>query len=113
MNVTATGVVAKSISRRQTGVGGQMTLVISPENLIVIDLLLDQTRAQQGNLLGMDKGAPVHEATLVKASFKSKVSVPSGQAVAVQAVAEPRAAGTGQTLLVISARVLGASANPR
>ena len=108
MTVTATGLISKNSSRRQLGVGGEVTLVVSPEdsNSILVDFQFEQTRAQDGKLLGIDKGVPVHETHFLKASFKSKVTIPSGHAVAPQAVTESSAAGTGQTLVVITARVV-------
>ena len=106
MTVTATGKVLKSSRRRSTGLVGKMTFSVMPDNSVLVDLQLSHSRAEDGELLGMENGVPVHGTQLASVGYKSKVVIASGYAAALQAVTESRAAGMGQTLLVISTRVV-------
>jgi hypothetical protein len=56
--------------------------------------------------MGMDNGTPVFESVFSNVTFKTKFTIPAGHTVAPQALTETRNVGVGQTLLIVSARVL-------
>jgi type II secretory pathway component GspD/PulD (secretin) len=99
-----------TIHYRNVGTNARVTAQVSGENTVQVELNVEDARLfvpPDGIELGKDeKGAPILATEVVLASLKTKVSVPSGQAVPAIGVKTTSKSGQTQTLVVVTARVL-------
>jgi hypothetical protein len=113
LTMTARGVVARSISYRNVGTQLKASARVGPENRIEVDLDLNDSRMvpNEGLTLGKDEaGKPVYAMEFVTSRLTGKLGVAAGQAVAAEGVQTTTKAGMGQTLVIVSARVVDANA---
>jgi type II secretory pathway component HofQ len=113
MTVTATGRTARSVMYRNLGDQAHVTAHVGADKKIEIDLEFSQSRAKpdESSPLGKDEtGAVVYHNEFLTAKFSNKISVASGQAIAVDGVSTTSKSGKEQTLVVVTARVVDPSA---
>jgi type II secretory pathway component GspD/PulD (secretin) len=110
VTVTGTGRVARSIVYRNTGTQAEVTAKVGAENTVSLDLSIQDSRlhvADDAPVIGKDEdGTPVRVTEVVLSTLKTRLSIPSGQAVAAEGVKTDSKAGPTQILVVVSARVL-------
>jgi type II secretory pathway component GspD/PulD (secretin) len=112
VTVTGTGRVAKSIMYRNTGTKAQITVRVAPENAVVLELDINDTRLhipEGGIELGKDAGGEsIRAVEIASAILKSKLTVRSEHALVAQGVKTESKSSQAQTLIVVTARILDA-----
>jgi type II secretory pathway component GspD/PulD (secretin) len=108
--VTGTGRVARSFTYRNTGTQAEVTASVGADKTVALDLKVEDSRlhvADDAPAFGKDEdGTPIRATEVVLSTLKTKLSIPSGQAVAAEGVKTDSKSGQGQILIVVSARVL-------
>jgi type II secretory pathway component GspD/PulD (secretin) len=111
VHTTGTGVTARTITYRQVGTNVVVTPRVAPENVVALELKLDDQRAhvaEDAPVLGFDDNKnPIRATQFVTTMAESKVTVAAGLAVLVQGVKVTAKDPKVQTLVIVSARVLG------
>ena len=110
VTTTATGLVSRHITYRHTGTNARITARVSAENMVTLELDLSDARlrvAEDGIELGKDEsGKPIRAAEHINVTLKTKLSLRSEQAAAVEGVKTESKSGEAQTLIVATARIL-------
>jgi hypothetical protein len=115
VSTTPRGVVSRSISYRMVGTQLKATAHVGAENQIEIDLDLNDARMvpNESIALGKDEaGKPVYATEFITSRFTNKLGVVPGQAVAAEGVQTTTKAGKGQTLVIVTAKVLDPNVRP-
>jgi hypothetical protein len=110
---TATGRTSRTVARQLVGTQALATARVLADKQIEIDLNLTDSRMvpNLSVVLGKDDlGAPVHAAEFVLARFESKLTVPSGRAIAAQGVKTTSKSNKEQTLVIVTARTVDPNA---
>jgi type II secretory pathway component GspD/PulD (secretin) len=114
--IRATGLASRTITYRQTGTKAAVTARTTAESAVAVELDIEDARLYvppEGIEVGKDEnGGPVLAAEVVLSTLKGKLSIPSGQAVAVQGVKTTSKSGLTQALIVVAARVPEPGAKP-
>jgi type II secretory pathway component GspD/PulD (secretin) len=114
---TATGHVARMITYHQLGSEVRLTPRLTSEGQVQLDLTVQEAGAaypDDGPQVGEDENSkPVRAPEFTTARLETKLDVPAGLAVAANAVQKGGKAGRGQTLVIVTARVEGADAEPK
>src|SRR5207237_493223 len=97
-NVTATGVVTNSITRRNVGTKVEVLPRVGPDGQVNLDLHVEESR-----VVAAPAGAPSESVALM--SLKTAVSVPAGRAVLASGSEDDAKSGRPQTVVVVTARV--------
>lgn len=116
MNVTATGIAHFNYERRNLGTVGQMTVALSPDKELFMDMHFEHSRAtypEDSRVMGVDKnGEQVRSPVFNIAVFKNRVALRPGHAVAPEGITKAGRKGTTttlqQTFLVVSAQLVPA-----
>lgn len=107
---TRTGVATRAISYRNTGTQAEVTASVGADKTVSLDLRIEDSRLHEADdapVIGKDEnGATVRATEVVLSTLKTKLSIPSGQAVTAEGVKTDSKAGPAQLLVVVSARVL-------
>jgi type II secretory pathway component GspD/PulD (secretin) len=110
LSVTATGRTSRNITYRNFGTDVRVTPRVGSDDVVALELRVQDARPHvdlDAPVLGNDENkAPIRATETVLATAEGKVSVPSGQAVVVQAVKTTGKGGQLQTLVIVTARVL-------
>jgi hypothetical protein len=111
------GPAMRSITYRNTGTIAGVTVRLAEAKVISLDVNIEDARLHtpaDGIVLGTDEaGAPIRATEIITAALKTKLSVPSGQAVAAQGVQTETKSGPVQTLIIVAARVIESEAGGR
>jgi len=110
---TATGQTIKQLTYRDLGTITRVKAGVA-EKAIVLELDLTDTRAhlpQDGTTVGKDEaGNKIIAPEFVSANVKTKLTIPTGEAVAAEGVKTEVKSGEVQTLVIVTARVGGTEA---
>jgi hypothetical protein len=117
MTVTAGGRISRNLTYRPFGVDARLTPHVGPDNVVTLELRLSSSRphvSADSPVIGEDENkAPVRMTETVQTAVDGKVSVPSGRAVVVQGVKTTGKGGPHQTLVLVMARVLDGTEQPK
>jgi type II secretory pathway component GspD/PulD (secretin) len=112
VTTTGTGLKSRSIVYRNVGTQAKVAVRVEAENTVAMDLDIQAARLnvpEDGIEIGKDEnGVPIRASEVINAMLKTKLSLRSGQAVAVQGVKTDSKSGKEQTLIVVTANVLEA-----
>ena len=104
------GEVSTMIRREVLGIQAEVSARFAPDNAITVEVDVSQHRMrfpEDGVELFKDQnGASVRAPELVKATLKTKVTMASEKAAAVQGVKTESKSGQAQTLVIVTARIL-------
>lgn len=110
MNITATGIMQRSISYRNTGTRAQAKVRVGAEGAVALDLDLEDSRlrvAPDAPVVGKDDtGAAIRATEIVMSRLKSRLTLRPGQSVLAEGVQTKASSGTAQTLVIVTARVI-------
>jgi type II secretory pathway component GspD/PulD (secretin) len=110
LNTSSTGFISRNITYRNTGTSVKVTARVIPDRQVVMDLNVEDTRGhvpEDGVPIGTDeKGQTVRAEEMLMAKLATRLSTPSGQAVAAQVVQKMSKADQGQTFVIAGARIV-------
>jgi type II secretory pathway component GspD/PulD (secretin) len=113
---TGVGGTSSVINYRTVGSILTVTPQVAPDGVVTLDLKVENTHLStpaDGVVIGTDdKGAPVRASEFVTATLEGKVSVPPGQTVFAKGVKTTSKSEQARTVVLVSARVEGASPKP-
>lgn len=115
-NHTATGLVSRMITYRNTGTKADATVRVSPDKVVTLDLKLEDSHPytpDDGIPIGTDEnGKPILATEFAMSNLTSKLEVPSGKAQAAQGVKTVAKSGKAQTIVIVGATVIEPDAKP-
>jgi type II secretory pathway component GspD/PulD (secretin) len=97
----------RSFLYRNVGTIVRTTPQFGEGNKIILDLHLSEARMRRpedGVVVGAENGQPVRATEFIHTTFEGKVTVASGEAVAVTGVRTQSTSGRHQTLVIVTAR---------
>jgi type II secretory pathway component GspD/PulD (secretin) len=110
VHVTGTGMSTKSIMMRQVGTKVDATPRVAADKSIMLDLNVDESYLRvpdDAPVLGKDDtGAPIRASETVMATLKTHLTLAPGQVVTVKMAQRDSKAGVGQTLVLVTARIV-------
>jgi type II secretory pathway component GspD/PulD (secretin) len=110
------GLGSRSVTYRSLGTSVTVTPRVSAGGAVVLDLQVESSRrsARDGAVLDdSDKNAVVRAPAFVTSTLNAKLEVPAGQAVLARGDESAEGDRASQTLVVVTARVVGAGPRPR
>lgn len=109
-NFSAAGHVSRNIAYRSTGTTAKITARLAATERVLLDVSIEDSRLrvpEDGVSVGTDeKGQPIPASEMTQAKLDTKLSIRSGQAVAVQAVETDTRGGQEQTFVIVAARLI-------
>ena len=112
--VTGTGRSTRSISYRDTGTDIETTARVNPDGTVSLELTLSDSRMhlpEDGVVIGTDAdNKPLRAAEFVHSRLKTRLKLAPGRAVAAEDVTTTSKGGRAQTIVIVTARVVGADA---
>jgi type II secretory pathway component GspD/PulD (secretin) len=107
---TATGITARNITYRDTGVQARVKARVAPDKTVTLDLRLEHSAARtpdDGVAVGNDEnGKPIVVPEFVRSTFNDEVQMPAGQAVLLKGVKSISKSGQVRILVFAAARVV-------
>jgi hypothetical protein len=102
--------VRRSLLYRSVGVQARVTVQVTADNWLAVDLRVDEARLrapEDGIPIGKDEdGRTVWATQVISAKVGARLELASGQAVAAQGVTTDSKSGRDQTLVIVTARLL-------